>query len=221
MNANASETVGDLTGFVNVQLNMDTLNAANTFSTDGVHAGISGDFGTFKMGKVDDVNFGRYGNDIEGEGIGNGAALGYTNTFGAVNFGAFYSPAGNSDEIALGASTAFGPVSVGASFSSTDATDKVLFGAEAGLGAVTLGAHMYTEETGAAEKEVVAVKASGSAAAWSWGVTYAMNKDVQDHIRLDLGSSVAGLDLGIRYDSVSPEAGGSTDTAYVQLGKSF
>ena len=239
LNASAEETVGGLTGFVNVQLNMDTLNEGAIYSTDGVRVGIKGDFGTVKFGAADDVNFGRYAGDIAGEGIGNSQSFGYTNTFGTVNVGALYAlepneanadPDGKEGRTAIGASTAIGSLNVGASYG-TGIDDRIIVGVGTDLGDISVGAHYYSQKQGDNTDNVIAAKASGAAGVWSWGVTVAALTSEQGdlegegtNIRLNLGTKVAGLNFDFEANQNNgsvEDVDGSETNAVIKLGRSF
>lgn len=213
----ASETVDGLTGYVTYRVDADGLNGTG-LTADDVTAGISGDFGEFKLGGVSDVEFGEYANDISADGeTGSGQALGYTGSFGGFSVGALYSPESQDDATAFGAAYTIDVVTLGASFGDVAGVDRQVLGAKADIGSVTLAAHAWEQGT----TEGTAIKVSGSVSAWSWGVTFDDRDQGTETTRLDLGTSLAGLDLGIRYNSEEAVGGASTDSLYLQLGKSF
>ncbi len=219
-----SETVGDLTGFATYRIDADGLNGT-ALTSDNTTVGIKSGSTTFKLGGVDDVEFGLYANDIAGEGTGSGSAVGLTGSAGALNFGAYFAPPASGDEIAFGAEFAAGPVTIGASSASADATDtdKTIIGAKTTVGGITLAAHSYNVDAGGAETDVVAIHASGNASNFSWGITSATTDDVSSKLRLDLGTTIAGLGASFRYESTDFDSAATLDDAeaYVQLAKSF
>ncbi len=209
-------------------------------TSDNVGVGIKGDFGDVKFGQANDVQFGEYANDIYAANphLGSGAAWGYTGSFSGVNVGAIWSPDTNADLFGLGAEFSVGVVTLGATFG-TDGTgpnsaaeqDNTIFGGKIDLGGITVAAHTWdidhNSASTTADSDGTAVKVSGSASSWSWGIT-ATDEDAaggtagdQKVTRIDLGTSWAGLGVDFRYEKTKTPTANATDWLRFQLSKSF
>jgi len=198
LNIAATDTLANgLTGYGNYRLDSGLAETGTT--GDAIHIGVKGDFGDVRIGNVPNaIEYGQMAGDILSDiGSAQDGGMSYTNAFGGVTLGLNFSPSQNQDTVGAGIKFSAGGFSVGLGAGDQNDASRLSIGASYALGGITLAAHLGDLDT----HEVLALKASGSAADFTWGITYAANQadgaDVggagdDNKVRLDLGYGLGG-----------------------------
>lgn len=168
------EIVGGLTGYGNIQWNLDDLTGeggdlsvtsdaqedttglgidgtAGTIAADNIYVGVKGGFGDLRFGEIPlAVEYGQLANDIYDVGATVGDGASYTGVFGPASVIVNYSLEQDSDMAGVGAKAVFGGVTVGLGYESRNLggndTANYAAGASFALAGFSIAAHYWLQE---------------------------------------------------------------------------
>jgi len=219
--------VGGLTGYGNLQLNLDDLTgqggttfatteidpqgdetpteitSKSTVASDNVYVGVKGDFGDIRLGEIPvAVEYGQLANDIFDVADDIVDGISYTGTFGPVGLGVNYSLEDDSDVAGIGAKFSAAGVTFGVGYQVNNLSDNDSGSLAAGLSFAIAGfsiaGHYWVQEGADGE----------------FTVNPANNEEGDSQslsVKVDYG--IAGVNLGLTYSLLTTDITNLDDEA--------
>ncbi len=208
-------------GFISYRIDADGLSneADKPLTGDSITIGYKGDFGQIEMGEVKDIieSYTYMAGDVVAFNGDLERHIGYTRSFGGVNFGLAFSPEANTDYAGAAVSFKAGPATIGIGYEKQGEEDATSVGLKTNFGGLGIGGHLIsTDATGG---DIVALGLSYKAGSVGLALKHHKFDDDKAVTRFDASVPVSGnLYAVARYQNTEE---GGVDSAFTRVGLSM